>query len=391
MTNQANLFPRTAFTHRRIRIPATLLLLGLVTGWLAGQPVPLSITPGNDTVIVSWAAGLDWVQPQRRGDLGSGAWEDVGGPTEARTLVQSAAEPMGFYRLRLLPPTLTAQPQGRTNPAGGNVTFDVTATGTAPLAYQWHKDGVSLPGRNAARLTLTNLTLADTGRYGVTVTNRAGQATSGEAALVVLSLPAPPRGIYMGKFGGQADNGGFAALVRPDGRAVAVGYNTPQEEGVFIGTFGVQADGSFSAPTAQQGRASGVFTLTGVTGTFVNSDGISGSLEGSRKADSGIQAGNAGYYAGTYDGLFQGSAFAVLAADGSLFFYTIDDPASPTADGDGGGFASVNAANALSGTTVPNGLTVTGSLNPATAVLTGTYGLGGAAFGTFRLTRTVTP
>ena len=73
MANQANLFPRTAFTHRRIRIPATLLLLGLVTGWLAGQPVPLSITPGNDTVIVSWAAGLDWVQPQRRGDLGSGA------------------------------------------------------------------------------------------------------------------------------------------------------------------------------------------------------------------------------------------------------------------------------------------------------------------------------
>ncbi len=72
---------------------------------------------------------------------------------------------------------------------------------------------------------------------------------------MVLSLPAPPRGIYMGKFGGQADNGGFAALVRPDGRAVAVGYNTPQEEGVFIGTFAVQADGSFSAPTAQQGRA----------------------------------------------------------------------------------------------------------------------------------------
>jgi hypothetical protein len=391
MTNRANLSARTEFTHRHIRIPAILLLLGLATGWLGAQPVPLSITPGNETVTVSWAAGLDWVQPQRLTDLGSGAWEDVGGPTSAQTLVQGATGFTGFYRLRLLPPTLTAQPLGRTNAVGGAVTFDVSATGTAPLAYQWHKDGVSLPGRTAARLTLTNLSLTDAGRYGVTVTNRAGRATSGEAVLTVLSPPASPRGIYMGKFGGQADNGGFAALVRPDGRAVAVGYNTPQDEGVFIRAFGVQPDGSFSAPTAQQGRVTGVFTTTGVTGTFVNSDGLPGSFEGSRKADSGIQAGNAGYYAGTYDGLFQGSAFAVLAADGSLFFYTIDDPASPTADGDGGGFASVNAANALSGTTVPNGLTVTGNLNPATAVLSGSYGLGGAAFGTFRLTRTVTP
>jgi hypothetical protein len=122
----------------------------------------------------------------------------------------------------------------------------------------------------------------------------------------------------------------------------------------------------------------------------VNSTGGSGSFVGDRKSESGLHSKSAGYYVGTYDGVFAGSAYAILAADGSLFFYSIDDPTSPTADGDGGGFGIVDSANQLSGTTVPNGLKLTGTLNAATAVLTGSYGLGDITLGTFRVVRTGT-
>src|ERR1019366_317546 len=44
----------------------------------------------------------------------------------------------------IVPPAITGQPQSRTNIAGTTAAFSVTATGTAPLSYQWLKNGVSL-------------------------------------------------------------------------------------------------------------------------------------------------------------------------------------------------------------------------------------------------------
>jgi hypothetical protein len=248
-----------------------------------------------------------------------------------------------------------------------------------------------LNGQNASALNLSAVTLSDAGGYSVVITNRAGGATSGAAMLTVNSPVQSFRGIYMGNFAGQADNGGFAVMVRSNGTAVAVGYNTPQEEGLFISSFNVAQDGRFNASTAQAGTASGTFTFTGVSGTFRNSEGGSGTFSGNRKADIGIHAANVGYYTGTYSGQFQGSAFAILAADGTIFFYTLDDPSAPTSDGDGGGFGSINAANNLSATTVPLGLTVSGTLNARTKTISGTYRSGGATLGTFTIGRTSTP
>jgi hypothetical protein len=123
----------------------------------------------------------------------------------------------------------------------------------------------------------------------------------------------------------------------------------------------------------------------------LNSISESGAFSGNRKQDSGIHAKNAGYYEGTYDGAASGAAYAILAADGSLFFYSVDNPLSPTADGDGGGFGVINAGNLLSGSTVPNGSQLKGTLNPNNGELIGTYSLGGTALGTFRVVRTQTP
>ena len=42
-------------------------------------------------------------------------------------------------------PTITAQLIGQTLLVGSNLTLTVTAIGTAPLTYQWRKDGASWP------------------------------------------------------------------------------------------------------------------------------------------------------------------------------------------------------------------------------------------------------
>jgi pectate lyase len=89
-------------------------------------------------------------------------------------------------------PTITTQPVSQTVPAGANVSFSVAAEGTAPLAYQWQKNGLAIGGATAATLNLTNVQGADAGSYRVTVSNAAGLATSTAAALNVETQPVAP-------------------------------------------------------------------------------------------------------------------------------------------------------------------------------------------------------
>jgi sugar lactone lactonase YvrE len=83
-------------------------------------------------------------------------------------------------------PTITAQPLAVTATEGDAATFSVTATGTAPLAYQWKRGGVDIAGANAATYSLAAATLADNGAsFAVTVSNSAGSASSDAAGLTV--------------------------------------------------------------------------------------------------------------------------------------------------------------------------------------------------------------
>ena len=45
-------------------------------------------------------------------------------------------------------PSITSQPANQTVTAGQTATFSVTATGTAPLTYQWKKNGTAISGAN---------------------------------------------------------------------------------------------------------------------------------------------------------------------------------------------------------------------------------------------------
>ncbi len=96
------------------------------------------------------------------------------------------------------PPAITSQPVSQTNNIGANVTFAVSATGTAPLAYQWRLFGTNLGGAMLSSFSLTNLQPANAGDYTVVITNSAGSVTSSIAKLTVLTGPAissPPQSL----------------------------------------------------------------------------------------------------------------------------------------------------------------------------------------------------
>lgn len=83
-------------------------------------------------------------------------------------------------------PTITTQPSNQTVTAGQTASFSVTATGTAPLAYQWHKNGLAISGATSPSYTTPATTSADNGaQFDVLVSNSAGSANSQAATLTV--------------------------------------------------------------------------------------------------------------------------------------------------------------------------------------------------------------
>ena len=91
-----------------------------------------------------------------------------------------------------LAPKISVQPANQSVTAGQTASFSVTATGTAPLQYQWSRSGTAISGATGATYTTAATTSADNAAsFTVTVSNSAGTATSQAA---VLTVTAPPVG-----------------------------------------------------------------------------------------------------------------------------------------------------------------------------------------------------
>ena len=87
-------------------------------------------------------------------------------------------------------PKISTQPSDQTANLGHPATFLVSATGTAPLTFQWRKDGVEIPNATSSTYTTPATTTADDGAiFDVVVTNVAGSATSDPALLTVTTPP----------------------------------------------------------------------------------------------------------------------------------------------------------------------------------------------------------
>jgi hypothetical protein len=169
-------------------------------------------------------------------------------------------------------PSITSQPASVTVLIGQSTTFFVLANGTAPITYQWFKDGVAIPGATANAYTIASPAAADNGsRYKVTVTNGTSSVTSSEAVLTVGAQSAQ-------------DRDDFEAVVAVPGYFAVSAGNTGDlidgEPAVFVPTSAVCKSGSVAAtfdggPLPAPGTAvptSGTHTLASTFNTCLTAN-----------------------------------------------------------------------------------------------------------------------
>ncbi len=94
------------------------------------------------------------------------------------------------------PPSITGQPQGASKLVGEQVTFSVTATGTA-LTYQWRKGGVNLTnggaisGATTSTLAINPVSASDASSYDVVVSGTCTPSVTSSAAALSVNKKMP--------------------------------------------------------------------------------------------------------------------------------------------------------------------------------------------------------
>ncbi len=87
-------------------------------------------------------------------------------------------------------PSISTHPTNQTVAVGNTATFNVVATGTSPLSYQWQKNNSDISGATSASYITPATTLGDSGStYRCTITNAYGNVTSNSAVLNVVVPP----------------------------------------------------------------------------------------------------------------------------------------------------------------------------------------------------------
>ena len=83
-------------------------------------------------------------------------------------------------------PVITIQPTSQTVTAPSSAVFSAAATGTAPMSYQWTRNGLSISGASGPTYTTPATSSSDNGAaFSVVISNAAGSVTSAAATLAV--------------------------------------------------------------------------------------------------------------------------------------------------------------------------------------------------------------
>ncbi|HKO01078.1 MAG TPA: hypothetical protein VJ032_05275, partial [Thermoanaerobaculia bacterium] len=93
-----------------------------------------------------------------------------------------------------VPPSITSQPSGATIASGNSAQLSVTASGTAPLSYEWFAGVVgdtSLPVANGANSSIS-VHPASTTSYWARVTGQCAPIANSNAAIVIVTAVTPP-------------------------------------------------------------------------------------------------------------------------------------------------------------------------------------------------------
>ncbi len=153
-------------------------------------------------------------------------------------------------------PSITTQPASQSVTAGLTATFTVAASGTAPLTYQWQKNGTAVSNGTASSYTTPVTTTADNGStFVVVVTNSAGNATSTAATLTVTPDTTPPTVSITSPTSGATVSGTITVNASASDN-VAVANVQFQVDGANVGAADTSSPYNFSLDTTTLSNAS---------------------------------------------------------------------------------------------------------------------------------------
>ena len=208
------------------------------------QPGSLTVNQGASAAFTVVAAGTAPLTYQWK--LGTTV---VGSNAATYTIAAATAADAGSYTVTIsnsagsvtssaatlnvnLPPVITTQPTNATVAPGANTTFTVVASGTAPLHYQWKKDGANV-GTDSASLAIVGAQASNAGTFTVVVSNMVTSVTSNAVTLTVTG-PIVPTGTVTGRVTNFATGAALVGAVVVDDLGSAV----------------TGADGSFTFPAS---------------------------------------------------------------------------------------------------------------------------------------------
>jgi hypothetical protein len=192
-------------------------------GWNWSYTLPLA----NSQTVVPGSTALTAVFPPSVSSWGTGATGAIlyavtsgasgnsmvrivdNGPASTPVTLATCGTNELFRGIRFSPTAIlfgaSIVPTTQTTSPGGNLTFTATATGYAPLTYQWSLNGTNLSngvnsaidptatfsGANSLTLTVGNISAAEAGAYTLVVSNVATYTSATATNVVQGSLPAP--------------------------------------------------------------------------------------------------------------------------------------------------------------------------------------------------------
>src|SRR5437016_3759085 len=238
-------------------------------------------------------------------------------------------------------PSITMQPLSQTVTAGQPASFSVTAAGTAPLSYQWNKNGAAISGATSSTYATAATTSSDNGaQFTVDVSNTAGSVTSAGATLTVNAASSPLQVTITQLPGGAMASSYNAALsasggsspytwsllsgALPNGLSVNVGgtiSGTPILTGSFSFTVQVQDAKGATASSSS-------LTITISNGSLASDCTLYASPSGS-SSNSGTSPSSPKSFSGAASATGPGSVVCLLGGTYS-FSSTFSPPASGT-------------------------------------------------------------
>jgi hypothetical protein len=172
-------------------------------------------------------------------------------------------------------PSITAEPASRTVIAGQTASFSVTASGTAPLTYQWRMNGTTISGATSSSYTTAATTISENAaKFTVVVSNSAGSATSSAALLTVdaasVLLNPNPASLAFGSVNLSTDNTKTVTLTNSGNSSVTIsnvtvagaGFGATGASAGLVLPSGQSATLTATFDPAASGSAAGSITVT---------------------------------------------------------------------------------------------------------------------------------